>query len=239
VSTLHAGSVISSYASDCRLIRTMWGAWTPAVREQGFRRVYQSLCQRAKIPVPNLVFKNYSSLGAFSWGSWSITVDNKPFKKALSKDEFIDLCCTVYHETRHSEQFFRVAQGLLLKRFDFPGKLPQGSNLKAQVGSALNIPPAIVGQADSSKGGYSLFATSAKLPHCTTGSGPGWSNWDPTVSDWLERTYSKSKQRFAEQGQAAPSGTAIDRAWYRGAEDERDAYAVEDLVKAALRPVIS
>ena len=70
---------------------------------------------------------------------------------------------------RHSEQFFRVAQGLLLKRFDFPGKLPMGANFKAQVASVLSISP------------------------------------------------------------------AIDRAWYRGAEDERDAYAVEDLVKAALR----
>jgi hypothetical protein len=239
VSTLHASAVINAYASDCRRIRTMWGAWTAAVREQAFRSVYQSLCQRARIPVPQLVFKSLGDLGSFSWGNWSITVDNKRFKKALSKDEFVDLCCTVYHETRHSEQFFRVAQGLFLKRFDFPGKLPQGANLRMQVGSALNIPPTIASQADIDKAGYNAFAASPKLPHCTTGSGPGWSNWDPTVSDWLERTYSKSKQRFAERGQSAPSGTAIDRAWYRGAEDERDAFAVEELVKAALKPMIT
>jgi hypothetical protein len=236
MATLHDSATIQSYANDCRLIYNMWRAWQQPQREQAFKMTHQSLCQRAGIPVPPVTFKNSSNLGSFGWGSWTIVVGNKPFKKNLSKEEFIDLCCTVYHETRHSEQFYRVIQGLLLGRFDFPVKLPAGPGLKTQIGLAMSVKATIVNQADVNKNSYVGFAKTARLPHCTAGSGPGWDNWDPTVSDWLERTYSKSKQKFAEAGQDAAVGTAIDKAWYRGAEDERDAYAIEALVKAALKP---
>lgn len=238
MATLHSNAVIRSYANDCRLIYNMWRGWQQAQREQGFKMIHQSLCQRAGIPLAPITFKHSSSLGSFSWGSWTITVGNKPFKKNLTKDEFIDLCCTIYHETRHSEQFYRVAQGLLLGRFEFPGRLPPGGNLKTQIGPAMSIKAEIVHHADVNKGRYQAFAQTGRLPHCTVGSGPGWSNWDPTVSDWLERTYSKSKQTFAEEGQGAAVGTAKDRAWYRGAEDERDAYAIEAMVKAVLTPLL-
>ena len=236
--TLHENAIIQSYANDCRLVFNMWRAWMQPQREQAFKMTHESLCRRAGIPVPPITFRHSSNLGSFAWGSWTIVVGNKPFAKNLTKEEFIDLCCTVYHETRHSEQFYRVAQGLLLGRFEFPARLPPGGNLKAQIAPAMSIKAEIVQHADTHKNSYLAFAQTGRLPHCTAGSGPGWTNWDPTVSDWLERTYSKSKQRFAEEGQDAAVGTAKDRAWYRGAEDERDAYAIEDLVKRVLTPLL-
>ena len=238
MASLHDSGIIQSYANGCRLIYNMWRAWQQPQREQAFKMTHSSLCQRAGIPLAPVTFKNSSSLGSFSWGSWTIKVGNKPFQKNLTKEEFIDLCCTVYHETRHSEQFYRVAQGLLVGRHDFPRKLSSSGTLKAQIGPAMSIPATIVNHADANKHTYAAFAQSRRLPHCTAGSGPDWSSWDPTVSDWLDRTYSKSKQQFAEEGQDAAVGTAKDRAWYRGAEDERDAYAIEALVKTALNLVL-
>lgn len=234
MASLHEGAVMSFYANSCGRIRTMWGAWRQPQRQQAFAMTHRSLCDRVGLPVAPITFKTSDDLGSFSWGSWSIVVGNKPFNKDLTKEEFVDLCSTVYHETRHAEQFYRVAQGLILGRFDFPDKLKSRGSDVVRIANGMGIRTRIVQHAKAHKNTYLAFARSPKMSHCTVGSGPGWSHWDPTVSDWLERTYAKSKSSFASAGQDAAVGTAIDRAWYRGAEDERDAYAVEDALKRHL-----
>lgn len=239
MASLHEGASMSFYAGSCGRIRTMWGAWQQAQRQQAFAMTHRSLCQRVGLPVPPITFRPSDDLGSFSWGAWTVEVGNRPFRRSLTKEQFVDLCSTVYHETRHAEQFYRVAQGLLLGRLDFPERLGAGGSLAGRIAAGMGMKSRIVRHAEMHKDGYLAFARSPKMSHCTTGSGPGWSNWDPTVSDWLERTYAKSKATFARKGQDADSGTAIDRAWYRGAEDERDAYAVEGALKRYLNSSIT
>ena len=53
------------------------------------------------------------TLGLFDWETWEMTINPVNFQAdEVSSEDFADMADTVYHEARHAEQFYRVAQML-------------------------------------------------------------------------------------------------------------------------------
>ena len=49
--------------------------------------------------------------GQFDFATWSISLDNALFSKAvLTNDDITNMMTTIYHEARHAEQWYRMAQ---------------------------------------------------------------------------------------------------------------------------------
>jgi hypothetical protein len=239
--TLHENAVVAEFTRQCMNI---WKQWLripnpkPANRKVAFANAHNQLLRDIHFAPIRITFAPIDSEGAFTWGEWEIEVKESCFDRdgILCKD-YVELCKTIYHETRHAEQFYREAQALSLGRLEFPGKTVQSV---LQIKNALGIPLNVAFHATTNRDTYVTFAKTPKLGHCSLGSGPGWDNWDPTVDDWLQRTYDKVKGNFAQMGQNAERTNVrgrrnvLDTVFYGGAEDEVDAVAMEKLLQAAL-----
>jgi hypothetical protein len=239
--TLHENAVVAEFARQCMNI---WKQWLrtpnpkPDNRKVAFANAHHQLCRNILLPAVDIRFAPIDSEGELTWGEWRIRVKEDSFNlDGILCEDYIELCKTIYHETRHAEQFYREAQGLALGRLEFPGKTVRSV---LQIKKALGIPMNVTFHATTNMDTYATFACTPKLGHCSLGSGPGWSNWDPTVDDWLQRTYDKVKGEFAQMGQDADQENAfgrrnvLDKAFYGGAEDEVDAVAMEGLLRVAM-----
>lgn len=75
------------------------------------------------MPTPAIVFQpqHISSFGFFNHTQWTCYVNSFHFNaNAITYGQFLKLCGTIYHEVRHAEQFYRIAQGLSGGLLTFP-----------------------------------------------------------------------------------------------------------------------
>ncbi|HUI57096.1 MAG TPA: hypothetical protein VLY04_19105 [Bryobacteraceae bacterium] len=82
------------------------------------------------IAPPVVSFENMEPglLGGFNWTDWSLKInDDFTSDDDITFANFMELCRTVYHETRHCEQVYRCAQGLGAFR---PTTPPPAASLK-------------------------------------------------------------------------------------------------------------
>jgi hypothetical protein len=92
----------------------------PANRDKPLQALSDHLMQKAnaKLPVPcQPVYLDTGYLGGFVRSLWVIAIDIRAFSKRnvtkvgdLNQDEVAEIVNTIYHETRHAEQAFKVAQ---------------------------------------------------------------------------------------------------------------------------------
>lgn len=263
--TLHASGEINFFSNKCR---QLWDKWNdgPALqrvpkRKTAIKNTMIQLMIRIGIKRLDIQFVNSpGAAGQFSWGEWSMEIGpDQIADNNIRCAEFVDLCATLYHETRHAEQFTRMAQGVRLGRLLFPGnkKLPLFYKTHF-ISKNMGMEYAATNYAVNHRNEYKTFAATPRLTHCTMGVAKGWDNWDPTVDDWLQRTYSRSKSTFSQIGQSDAvkglgniggqyskgGGTmnvlggrrdAIEKQYYYRAEDEKDAFAIEALCGTALK----
>lgn len=62
-------------------------------------------------------------VGCFRHETWTLEIEQTLFRGNLTGQDFVQLCGTIYHELRHAEQAYRVAQALALggaRGLEFP-----------------------------------------------------------------------------------------------------------------------
>jgi len=128
--TMHASARMLAFANNMKALWTGWEAanfaGTPGAQRRDRRRaVVDKAIQTVTsfMPTPNVVHVSLDAgvCGSFSWPGWRLRLNREYTSDAdLPYGEFLEFCVTIYHESRHCEQFFRVAQGLAGGLIAFP-----------------------------------------------------------------------------------------------------------------------
>jgi len=119
--TVHIGDVgfglasagsMNGYAAAMRAISKTWGAMTAAQRLAAI----QAALNAALPPgMPALTLEpaalSATTMGQLDFATWTVQVNQTMLQgAAMTEDQFADLSNTIYHETRHGEQWWNVAQ---------------------------------------------------------------------------------------------------------------------------------
>ncbi|WP_143735705.1 hypothetical protein [Microbulbifer mangrovi] len=261
--TLHLQATKQTFANS---MRDVWKDWQ---RPGGSRRVRrrQSIEQAIRVatpfmPTPAIFHNNLGPdlCGSFSWGTWRLTLNATYTRNTdLIYKDFVELCATIYHETRHSEQFFRISQGLAGGEIEFPDQsssskinahtkdngmgsvqdrirmfqdVSQGTDVTAtpqMISRWLNVPMNVSNQA--SQNARNNFRT-----FCGTAR-PTWfkrSTIKLEVEEWMRECY---KTTLSGVGNFAQSDNSP---WdfYTNQPTERDAHGIEDDVTGLIETAI-
>jgi hypothetical protein len=115
------GGRLQTYSIACRNLWTNWLTLSAVQRKDAFEQAIQA----ATTFMPPLAITPavISDDGSFSWSNWGLEIRQARLaKNDLRLYKFIDLCGTVYHEARHAEQFYRMAQGLAAGTLQIPDR---------------------------------------------------------------------------------------------------------------------
>ena len=193
--------------------------------------------------------------GGLNWSNWTLQINNTFFlDDSITYRNFIELCRTAYHESRHGEQVYRAAQGLAALAFPFPDT-SQATVVQAASGGAggvaarvaafsgqglqqpavrvqlitklLKIPSNIAQHAETNRLQFAAFVALPK---------PAWFKRQTVtleVEEWMRSLAKQSlfgMTMMVEQN-AGEGDMAYDM--YRDLPVELDAHAIEDSVAAA------
>ena len=121
--SLQHETTLKMFVSHCG---NLWRHWSDGASAQrpNARANYIAVGVRKMssfmVPV-DVKFKAVSGWGSFNWTRWRLTLNRKyVFQDDIRYGEFVEFCSTMYHETRHAEQFYRIAQGLATGELEFP-----------------------------------------------------------------------------------------------------------------------
>jgi hypothetical protein len=114
------------FVQSCSEIWSQWNQSPLAARQFQREWDFSSAIRTAArfMEPPDLQFAplgQQNARGAFSHQLWQLRLEpTSVANHRLPFENFLELCLAIYHETRHAEQFYRIAQGLLLGRLAFP-----------------------------------------------------------------------------------------------------------------------
>jgi len=118
MSSLQVTATINQAATD---FTQLWANWkVPAISSAARKlaretRITNIVNSFNFLSLPAVSFANLgpNTLGGFNWTDWSLTI-NDVFTSDddITYRNFLELCRTIYHESRHCEQVYRSAQGL-------------------------------------------------------------------------------------------------------------------------------
>jgi hypothetical protein len=146
--SLNSPEVINQFAQDFVSFQNKWSQLNLAQRTSAIAAIVNKTQKSVGVPTgriePNSAAQN---AGEFLHTKWLINVNSKLLNSGnvLLPEVAEELALTLYHEMRHSEQFFRIAQKEALK-FNDNGKLKNS----AQISLETEIPEVIVNQAVAS-----------------------------------------------------------------------------------------
>ena len=84
---------------------------TPAQRSAAIARLANDQLRQAGVPAVTFTVQNMTALGEFDFGTWSMTLGQAALAVANpTQAQLDDIANTVYHEARHAEQWFNMAQ---------------------------------------------------------------------------------------------------------------------------------
>lgn len=84
---------------------------TPAQRSAAIASLANAQLQQAGVPVVTFTVQNMTALGEFDFSTWSLTLGQAALAVATpTQAQLDDIANTVYHEARHAEQWFNMAQ---------------------------------------------------------------------------------------------------------------------------------
>jgi hypothetical protein len=146
--SLNSPEVINQFAQDFVNLQNKWSQLNSMQRMSAITEMVNKAQKSVGVPTgkiePSSVQEN---AGEFSPSKWLINVNSKLLNSSnvLFPEVAEELALTLYHEMRHSEQFFRIAQKEALK-FNNNGKLKNS----AQITLETEIDERITKQAISS-----------------------------------------------------------------------------------------
>jgi major membrane immunogen (membrane-anchored lipoprotein) len=177
---------------------------------------------------------------------------------AILYKNFLEICCTIYHEIRHAEQIYRIAQGLASGQLRDPDassakelKLMQGENLSVQSRIAM-FEAVIAGQnplQTNLVASATEIADRLKIPehvakhaishrdyftNYLNAPRPRWFKRGTVldeINEWMRASYQGEYKNFDQSVQVKHAGM---EAIYRDLPEENDAYGIEDDVREAI-----
>jgi hypothetical protein len=116
--SLQFGSVRTQFVTSCARLWQRWNT-SPPPREIVIGGIVSEIT--AFMVAPTVLFRRRRDWGIFYCPSWRLTLNSQHVgNNNISYRNFLELCATIYHEVRHAEQFYRIAQGLALGRLTYP-----------------------------------------------------------------------------------------------------------------------
>jgi hypothetical protein len=254
---------VTAFSTKCKTIWDNWltgasGSIRIANRENTLRSALTMVT--GFMPPLNYRFANLNGdCGSFNWGRWRLSIDKTYTKKAdIRYKDFVELCCSAYHEARHAEQFYRIAQGLAAEKLSFPDKSKaqviqdlqhtggggsvrdriarfEGKGMKSSpqavrqmISKWLSIPINVAGTAVTAKTGFNGYLNLSK---------PTWFKRRTVlleVEEWMRSTYKRTLGGMNEWAQSDHGPYKI----YRDLPEEHDAHEIENLIKARITQAI-
>jgi hypothetical protein len=262
--SLQFQNVRFQFVQDCV---QLWRTWltcggSAAVRTQNRQVRIRTAINRMTgfMLAPTVTFPAMSDWGSFSRLSWTLKITGThTARDAVTYKNFVDLCATAYHETRHGEQWYRVAQALASGRIEFPDKSGfskvqemtssgvGGSSVSDRVRAFEG--KSFAGQQDVRK---ALIAKWMGIParvvdhavihqayfdNFASSSVPAWFRRNTVVAevdDWMRTRYKMTQNELTSflQGDDGPFKM------YKSLATEHDAFGIEQAVMTAIKQAI-
>lgn len=130
---------IDEYVEEAQEVQEDWDTLGSAEsRGQALAAAVNAKLQAAGVPSCNVSVADIGqNAGQFDFATWTLELGQEPFgADAVSDAEAADMADTVYHEARHAEQWFRMAQL----------RAGQGRSA-AEIADEMGIPPHIAAEA--------------------------------------------------------------------------------------------
>ena len=262
--SLQSDNSVQAFGMQCKTLWDNWptGASGPtrvANRENTLRKAIVSVTG-FMAPLTIQFADLGGDYGSFSWGSWRLNIDKSFIKKRdIKYGDFVELCCSAYHESRHAEQFYRIAQGLACEQLSFPDKskaqvIQDFQQVGGGVGSVrdrIALFEGGVAQA-SAPNNRQLIAKWLGIPINVAGtaetaklgftgylqlSKPTWFKRATVlleVEEWMRSTYKRTLGGMNEWAQSDHGPYKI----YRDLPEEHDAHEIEKLISSKITQVI-
>ncbi len=258
--SLQFNNVLNSFVISCASIWREWLAGAPVTRKQQRETRFRSAitAMTSFMVHPTVEFANSSGWGSFNWKRWTLKINQKyTGKDDIRYKDFVEICSTVYHETRHAEQFYRIAQGLSAGVLKFPDvSVAQNVQAMGAGGGTVRSRIALFESAATGRdplqqdmaGRVATIAQRLSIPanvaqhadvhrdyfaNYLNASRPAWFK-RPTVlnevNEWMRATYKKT---FSEMDTWAQGDDGPYRI-YRDLPEENDAHGIENRVQSDL-----
>jgi Domain of unknown function (DUF4157) len=104
---------VSRFTGAAKTIKDQWGTLTINARAEALGKLANAELKTAGSHPCNIVVKDLGAdSGQFLFSTWTLAIANAGIiaKDAITDDEMAEVLDTVYHEARHSEQWFRMAR---------------------------------------------------------------------------------------------------------------------------------
>lgn len=241
--------------------RTAAGLWNDWRTKNQMNRLQTALnaIRRATPFLPAVQYDSYSTpdwgdYGVHYPGLWRIEINRyHPAHANITLEDFIEWVMTPFHETRHAEQTYRIAQGVLAGEL-----VPPGQNLQRIIQAALaGRPPREVAQALESHNPLEVVSADVRkrivrewlqvpavvinhadvhrayFANFLASNVPSWLAYRrdglrSAVIDWMKASYDGYLGEIDRRAQNQEAGW--DR-MYMTLPEEKDAYGIEGAVK--------
>lgn len=121
--TLWDPTIQEQFANACAKLEDDWSALIPAMRQNRFKLAVNEVARSVHMPEFTFHFSALgpSLMGNFDFQNWRMNMNESFTKdKHVSPKTFYKFCSTLYHETRHAEQWYRCVEGVLNGLFPLP-----------------------------------------------------------------------------------------------------------------------
>jgi hypothetical protein len=134
--------IVDQFAKDLQKIQANWQNMTVPERLSALKLAINTTLNAAGLPTCDVIAEKMSgdTAGQFETRNWKLFVDSDLLNQpTLSNKNAIELGKTLYHEARHSEQFYRIAQMLASQPPDGQKRTPQQIANELNLGNAFSV----------------------------------------------------------------------------------------------------
>lgn len=117
---MHTIPYVNRFSASCHALWKEWNA--PGLNRASRLKDAISAAVQPFMSVPDIEYRRMSrgNYGAFTASTWKFVCNDRYFVDNISWKNFKEVAGTLYHETRHAEQVYRVAQALHLQKIEMP-----------------------------------------------------------------------------------------------------------------------
>ncbi|MDX8340113.1 hypothetical protein SLH46_13020 [Draconibacterium sp. IB214405] len=259
--SLQYESNMTKYAN---VVSKLWKNWRSSSTNQLVNEALKAVksCTTFMPPIDYRAYSkaNFGDFGVHYPGLWRIEINRYHAQfDNITLEYFIEWALTPYHESRHAEQTYRIAQGVLSNEIKFPtkdlankiqlamkGRSPKeirqayetgnpfevidSGSRQAIVKSWLNIPTKVIVHADTHRSYFKNFISSTPPLWMDKRSG----TLKNAVIDWMKISYDRYLGEIDRKAQGFVGEKTKTRGFarmYMSLPEEKDAYGIEKQIK--------
>ncbi|NHZ60855.1 hypothetical protein [Massilia genomosp. 1] len=108
ITSLAHPEVIDAFVAQMKAVEADWGKKSPAQKIEHLQNVINAQFEAARVPAPSISLMDLGGgrNGEFDSKTWSMGMT----EETLGKRSMAETAGTVYHESRHAQQFFMIAK---------------------------------------------------------------------------------------------------------------------------------